>query len=399
MNKSLQVYILLILSIVCIPAAYLFAAAVFAAHMLDRDYEALKIIKNNRILMIFFAYIAIGVFFSGSIAISAMFGVLMLLCLYSAGVCSSCMKGVSISHVEKLIYIVSAVVFMIGIFQYLSPDFSMPGKWVDSSVYPLKKRVYSTFFNPNVFGFYINIVLITLCSSMDMKRLRLQEVLAFATGVCCLFLTFSRTSWISLIASLLASSILLDRKYFKFALFIGAALIIPDNLLGLDRSHISRAAEDSSLMYRLELWEVCARIIRDNLLTGIGFGMLFKKIPMYSSVVKPTIEHCHSVYVQILTETGIAGFGAFLYILFHIAKSLRLKAGELKNNRRWCILSSTVIMILIHSFVDSVLLTPQAMLVVCLFSAVMSVCGQEDKAAEPIKTFPLLRSNSYRYRL
>lgn len=405
MAKSVQFYIILILSIVCVPAAYLFAAAAFVVHMWGGDYEALKIIKNNRVLMIFFAYTAMGVFFSDSTAISAMYGVLMLLCLYSAGLCGSWMKHISISQVEKLIYMVSVGVFMIGIFQYLSPDFTIPGKWVDSSVYTLRKRVYSTFFNPNVFGFYINIVLITVCGSMDMKRLRPLEVLTLSTGVCCLFLTFSRTAWISLIISLLASSILLDKKYFKFALLIGASLIIPDNLLGLDRSHISRAVEDSSLLYRLELWQVCARIIRDNMLTGIGFGMLFKKIPMYSSTVKPTIEHCHNVYIQVLTETGITGFGVFLYGIFHIIKALGQRAVKLKNNRQWSVLSSAVIMIFIHSFMDSVLLTPQAMLVVCMFSAALSSCAKGMEAMEDppempeaTKTFPLLRSNSYRYR-
>ena len=47
MKRHHQLYALLILSIIFIPAAYVFVAAVFVVQMHKREYATLKSIKNN----------------------------------------------------------------------------------------------------------------------------------------------------------------------------------------------------------------------------------------------------------------------------------------------------------------------------------------------------------------
>lgn len=370
MKRHHQIYILLTLSIVFIPAAYLFVVAGFVVQMYKKEYQALKVIKSNNLLVVIFICIAIGVIFSKYILISSFYGIMMILCLYSIGMTVVYMENTNRDSVKKLIYTVSIIVFIIGIVQYLNPEFVMPGKWVDSEEYQLKKRIFSTFFNPNIFGFYINIILIMVCGTIEINKFEKVEATVFVLGAICLFLTFSRTAWVSLIISLIISGFLFNKKYFKFALLISLLVIGFDEILGIGRSDPGKAMEDSSILYRLEIWKSCFMIIKDNIITGIGFGTLFKYITVYSDVVKSNIEHCHNIYIQIITETGILGASSSLFVLYNLMRKLWFKARE-KNNHQWITSLVIIIMVLIHGIVDSVFLTPQIMMILSIYSGIM----------------------------
>lgn len=384
MRKYHQLYILLILSIFFIPAAYVYVAVGFVVQMCCRKYVTIKSIKSNKILAIIFIYIIIGVVFSDYLLISCFYGIMMMLCLYSMGMIAYNMEYLDVysDRIKKLIYIVSIIVFVIGIMQYLNPEFVMPKKWVDGEEYQLKKRIFSTFFNPNVFGFYINLILIMVCGTIDFSKLDKLELIVFVMGIICLFLTFSRTAWLSLIVSLFISGILFNKKYFKFALIIALVIIGFDKILSIGRSDPSKVLEDSSILYRFEIWKACFNIAKDNLITGIGFGTLFKYITIYSNVVKSNIEHCHNLYIQILTETGVIGLSGFLYVLYNLIRKLWLKARE-GNNQQWTTSFIIIIMVLIHSMVDSVFLTPQIMMVLSIYIGIML-----NKSREQLMTVP-----------
>lgn len=370
MKRHHQLYILLILSIVFIPAAYLFVAAGFVVQMSHREYEALKYIKNSKSLVIILMYIVIGILFSDYILISSMYGLMMLLCLYSVGMTSVYKYYINLHNIKKLIYIVSVIVFVIGIIQFLNPELVMPKKWVDSEEFRLKKRMFSTFFNPNIFGFYINIILIIVCGTINFYGNDKLESTVFLFGTMCLFLTFSRTAWLSLVVTLVISGILFNRKYFKFALIIALVIISFDKISSVGRSDPSKVLEDSSVLYRFEIWKACFKIIKDNIITGIGFGTLFKYIASYSDVVKLNIEHCHNMYIQVLTETGIVGLSGFLVVLYNLITNLWLKIRREKN-QKWITSFSIIIMVMIHGIFDSVFLTPQIMMILSIYVGIM----------------------------
>ncbi len=374
MKKDKQLYILIILSILFIPAAYVFVAAVFIAQIYRRDYKILSNIKTNNYFLIVFLYIIMGVVFSKYVLISSLYGVMMMLCIYSIGLTTEYIKSTNIKKIKNLIYFVSLVAFIIGIVQYLNPHFIIPQKWIDVEEFKLKKRIFSTFFNPNVFGFYINIILIMLCGEINIKNRNYMELVTFIFGLICLFLTFSRATWISLIISLVISGVLFDKKYFKFALVIFVIIIGFDKILNIGRSNPIKLKEDSSMLYRIEIWKACFSIIKDNLFTGIGFGTLFKYISSYSDIVKPNIEHCHNLYIQVLTETGIIGFGSFILILNKFIKNIWNKTKK-RNNQKWVTSFSIILMVMVHGTVDSVFLTPQIMMILSIY--IGSICGSE----------------------
>ncbi|TWH83539.1 O-antigen ligase family protein [Sedimentibacter saalensis] len=366
-------YITLILSVAFIPAAYVTVAAVFVAHwsnkdmfFISRDYE-FKMLK---------VYIFMGVLFSQFKAISFVYAIIYILCLFSYYMFFESMSEEEAVKLKKIIYIVSIIAFFIGIIQYFNPGFSIPGKWVDANQFKLNKRIYSTFFNPNIFGFYINLLIISACGNLDFKKINLS-LAVFLTGISCLFLTFSRTSWISLIASLLIASIF-NKKYLKYAAIVSAVMFGMDYVFGIGRLNPSSAASDSSFLYRIEIWKACIQIIKDNPLTGIGFGTLFKHISAYSTVVKTNIEHCHNIYIQSLTETGIIGFGIFLFIIFKSAATIIKNIKTAQDNQIWITAFIILSMALIHGLVDSVLLTPQILLIMSMYAGTLKAIKNEE---------------------
>ncbi|MDW5300250.1 MAG: O-antigen ligase family protein [Sedimentibacter sp.] len=371
LNKTdVKPFLLLILSVIFIPAAYMFVAAVFIVQAIKKN---ISITEKNTIIKLIFFYILIGILFSQYKLISSIYGIMMVLCLYSFYLLSTSLNPSDLRKIVKLTYIVSIVVFIIGISQYFSPEFTMPGKWVDADKYQLSRRVYSTFFNPNILGFYINFIILIVCTNLDLKKINL-EWFVFLTGILCLFFTFSRTSWISLIIAFLIGSIF-NKKYLKFAIIISLAIFGMDIILGIGRMDPGRAAEDSSLMYRLEIWKACIEIIKDNFITGIGFGTLFKHISQYSNVVKPNIEHCHNLYLQIFTETGIIGLSISLSMFYKMIKKLWNKIHS-QNNAIWITALTVLAMTMIHGMVDSVFFTPQILMILSIYAGTLSIADK-----------------------
>jgi O-antigen ligase len=365
LTSNKKPFLLLILSIVCIPAAYVFLAAIFINSLVNSE---LKLKTKNLLHILVYAYASIGLMSSDYKLISVAYVVIMMLCLYSYTIFNSLADTEAINLLHKLVFKVSLIVFIFGIIQYFNPGFAMPSKWVDAGEYNLSKRIYSTFFNPNVFGFYINLIILLTIDKLDFNKINLN-CLVIISGLICLILTFSRTSWISLIAALIVVSIF-DKKYIKYALMISILIFGTDALLGIGRANPLKAVEDSSFLYRFEVWKTCIEIIKDNFVTGIGFGTLFKHVGDYSIVVSNKIEHSHNLYLQIFTETGILGFSLFFSLIFTILKKFIIKLYSEKN-KTWITPLAIFVMTMIHGLVDSVALTPQIMMILAIYAGTL----------------------------
>ncbi len=370
---DLKPFLLLILSITFIPAAYIYVAAVFIVQLTRRNY---RMGSGRKLYALIYAYVAIGLMSSEYKLISAAYVLIMLLCFYSFHMFSS-MDESSIEKIKRLALIVSIIVFALGIIQYFNPGFAIPSKWVDKSEYNLSKRIYSTFFNPNVFGFYANFILLLSCENLDFKKINLEWA-SFAGGVICLILTFSRTSWVSIIAALIIAS-LFNKKYLKYAVIISIAIFTADALMGVGRANPIKSIEDSSILYRMEVWKASIEIIKDNFISGIGFGTLSRHIANYSSTVSTNVEHSHNLYIQVFTETGAIGFSIFLTLLWSIMKKFknRLSAVCGSRSKSWITAFAVFAMTMIHGLVDSVPLTPQILMILSIYSGALSASDKK----------------------
>ncbi len=365
-NQDQKLCILSILSIVFIPAAYVFVAVVFFDNLINKN---IKIKMNNKTYILVYAFISIGLISSEFKVISTIYAILMMLCLYSYQIFNYSIGIDNIKKLRILIFQVSFIIFLFGFLQYFNPIFIMPSKWVDISSYNLSKRIYSTFFNPNVFGFYINFIILLALEDLDIKKYNLNT-LVFICGLACLILTFSRSSWISLILALSVVS-LFNKKYIKYALLISLVIIISDTLLKTGRSNISKVVEDSSFLYRLEIWKTSIKIIKDHFINGIGFGTLNKYVAAYSDIVSTKIEHSHNLYIQIFVETGVLGFSIFIIFLMIILKKFKQRLLS-KDNKIWITAFAVFAMTMIHSLVDSVALTPQIMMILSIYTGTLN---------------------------
>lgn len=364
------IFILIVLSVLFVPLAYVYVIFLFLKELIKGRYETIEYFKSNKYLLLISVASLISIICSKYIQISSFFGMMIFVCIISISYTAVNYDGIDREKLLTIIYITALITYAIGIFQMFDPMYVMPKKWVDTEEYDLKKRMFSTFFNPNVFGFYINIIIITISVNFGRiknKKLDMIEKITFVASIACLFLTFSRTSWISLILAFLTTGILFDKKYLTYAAFIFICIFGTDMIFGINRADITKLPSDSSLSYRIELWKTSLKIIKDNLITGIGFGTFFKYTSSYSDVITKYIEHCHNIYLQIFMETGIIGFVTFLLTSCSMIKRVLKEYFSDKENKFSIIIILISSMTLIHGAVDSVSLTPQIMMILSLF--------------------------------
>lgn len=365
-KNSTVIIILMALMVLCVPLAYVCVIGLFLYNLYKKNYSTIRIIKDNKGLLCVLGCGVLTILFSKYKLISSFFGMMIFACVLTISTVYVNYKEIDKKQLIKTIYIIALITYAIGLYQEFSPLYVMPIKWVDQGEYNIKRRIYSSFFNPNVFGFYINIIIICIISNMKSYRIcnrfDVLEKITLVLSFICLYLTFSRTAWISLLIALMCVA-LLNKKYWKYFFIVFIVLFLSDKLLGVNRTDISRAVQDNSLCYRLEIWKTSLRIIKDNFIFGIGFGTFFKYTPLYSSIVVKYIEHCHNIYLQIMLDTGIVGFTIFIVMLVKTLIKISLAYIENKSNNVNSFMLMVICMTMVHGLVDSVSLTPQILII------------------------------------
>ena len=160
-----------------------------------------------------------------------------------------------------------------------------------------------------------------------------------AMGVCLVF-TWSRGAWLGVLIALVLMLLLLDHRALSWmilAILPAAALLplVPDTVLRRFASIGSRT--DTSILYRLHLWDGVERMLSDWWLTGVGVGES-AFCAVYRDYALPGIEtamHSHSVYLQLLLSLGVVGFGVFcVAILLWLRRALGyVRHGQLRTPR------------------------------------------------------------------
>ena len=217
----------------------------------------------------------------------------------------------------------AAIVSFIGIFEYFFGESS--SKWLDASLFSdIKLRVVSLFENPNVLSTFIVIVFPFVLAAFHVTKNANEKVLLTIVGaalVVCTVFTWSRGSWLAMIASALVFFIIYNRKTFRVfgaaLIFIPALpIILPQNIMArlLSITNLS----DSSISYRIYTWKGTLEAIKAHFFSGIGFGTeAFQNVyPRYSYSGIEAAEHSHSLFLQIFISLGIIGLLLFGIILF-----------------------------------------------------------------------------------
>jgi putative inorganic carbon (hco3(-)) transporter len=159
-------------------------------------------------------------------------------------------------------------------------------------------------------------------------RARTLALLALAAILCGVVLSYSRGASIglgALVAALIAFRYLRMRYVVPIVVAVIMIVAITDPMFirrvqTLGGEGQNPRAVDRSILLRKTYLIAGGHIFLDHPLLGVGFGQSSKYIPrygrMYGYTQPPHDAAAHNMYLQILAETGIMGFGAFLLILW-----------------------------------------------------------------------------------
>lgn len=216
------------------------------------------------------------------------------------------------------------IVALYGLYQYAHMLTLHEAEWVDNSAFPmLRRRMYSTLYNPNLLSAFLLIIMSAAASMMICTRHRWHHVMYlafFAILALCLVLTYSRGAWLSVCALVFFFGLFWDKRV--WLLFLAGPLIlafyhggVADRLMSI----FSHSEADTSVSMRMDMWEAAIAMFVDHPVLGIGWGAFKHVYPVYNELIQEAgivIFHAHNMYLNILAETGLAGFFFGLWFFF-----------------------------------------------------------------------------------
>ena len=174
----------------------------------------------------------------------------------------------------------------------------------------------STFQNPNFLAVYLLVLLgISMGFLFQNPKKNVLGWIALILTAGCLILTWTRGAWLGAIAA--GCFFLLFYSRFSLALLFVSPLFLVSVIPLLPKGIVTRFSSignfaETSARYRLETWKGVLRLLR-TYPWGIGSGeQAFHLVfPAFAVSGTESVMHAHSIYLQILTEYGLAGFFAF----------------------------------------------------------------------------------------
>ena len=181
---------------------------------------------------------------------------------------------------------VSAVlVILYGYYQFLFGIDISSMKWVDGDAFPeLRKRVFSTWENPNILAGYLDIV-ICLAFGLFMhageRKMRTIFGVFMLAAAACLAMTYARGACLVIAVILAGYGALKDRRVLLACVVVGALLLAADPVL-YERLTSVFTKVDTSTEMRLAFWESTVAMIQDHPFLGIGWGAYWMVYPEFS---------------------------------------------------------------------------------------------------------------------
>lgn len=225
----------------------------------------------------------------------------------------------------RLVLISATLISFTGIAQYMLGKATYD--WLDSSLFAdIAGRSTSVFSNPNTLAYFIITVFpLSLAAFVLGSDARSRFIAGFSalSLLLCTVVTWSRGAWIGLAVSAFMFMLMMTPRAIAAVpaatTVVSLACILLPNTLGARIDSII-SLSDSANYYRVRIWNGVCRIIGRYSGGGIGIGEdVFTQV--YVRVAAPEVwhaSHAHSLWLQTLTELGIAGLLVLLTALAFI---------------------------------------------------------------------------------
>lgn len=240
----------------------------------------------------------------------------------------------------KVLFASAAISVLYGFYQFVFGIDTVDMKWVDGDAFPwLRKRIFSTWINPNIFAGYLDIMIALAFGFMVKLRIDRRTRMIIAACIvamaACLAMTYARGAFLVMAFVLICYGLLRDWRILLGCLaVIALAFAIEPSFF--ERISSAFTHMDTSMEMRTALWESTVAMIEDHPFLGIGWGAYYLVYPDYNFYLQDDsvyhIVHGHSMYLNYAAEIGIAGALAFFWYLFGtMLMAFRSKAHDVQG--------------------------------------------------------------------
>jgi len=259
-------------------------------------------------------------------------------------------------------------------------------------------RVNSLFFDPNVYGRFLALVMVVLAGVLlwaPARRDVTRVVVALAVLWAALVLTLSESSFAALLVGLAALAALRWRPGPVVALCAAAAavalgvVVLAPGAVGLETDSFSSLNEASS--GRAKLVRGGVRMAADRPLTGFGSGSFADRYRERERVVSSRLSaESHTIPVTIAAEQGAIGLAAYGFLLWSafavafggLRRTLRRRTPGVVLVAR-CVVAAAFCALLLHTFVYAAFLEdPLTWTLLAMAAALRRAEPDEGRAAE-----------------
>lgn len=189
-------------------------------------------------------------------------------------------------------------------------------------------RIYATLDNPNNYAEFLALFT-PLCAAyagnVKNRLLHLLLSLGLALPMMAMVMTYSRSSWLSILLAAAVFVYFSNRKLIPLAIFAGIVAIpfLPNSVLV--RISTLFTGGDSSTQHRIYTWQGILMLLADKnqWLTGIGAGPdTFQAVyPIYARRrAEAGVYHSQMLYLELILEFGALGFVSFLWLMLRTVK-------------------------------------------------------------------------------
>lgn len=188
-------------------------------------------------------------------------------------------------------------------------------------------RIYSTLDNPNNFAEFL-VLFSPLAAVFAATREKSYQKLilcgAMVFPIAALLMTYSRSAWVSAMLAVMVFVYYANKKIIPAVILVAIMAIpfLPDSII--TRFLTLFDSQDTSNAHRIYVWTGVIQLIREYLPTGIGLGpesFAFIYPDFAHPLATEGAPHSHMVYLELLVELGVLGFGSFMWYFLRQIKN------------------------------------------------------------------------------
>lgn len=301
----------------------LFVLLIALIHSLKYKFSAVKHFTVFITIMLFsYLFSLVYYDFTSMLGFLYLIRLLAYLILFDAVLNLLKSKTVTTENIQILLVFAGSIAAFFGLLQYLfSPDLRFL-YYIGWDMH--YGRLAGTFLDPTFIGLILVLNILLIVNKYLSKREN-YLVFLFIINFSALLLTFSRASYLALIAGIF----LLFRKQLSLKKIILVVAVFFAILYFLPRysSEGTTLLRTSTIFAKLDDYSDALIVIKENPLFGIGYNNLcdYKVRFMYDNYDSHSCSGLDSSMLFLLSTTGIAGIVAFIYSFQKLTIKLRDK--------------------------------------------------------------------------